>query len=95
VAARLGSAASQANRPTASRASFHRTSLLEGLGYQRFGAIGGDIGSGVSNYVALNPERVTAVHPMDAGVPVYSGGPRRVDARVARLDGGHGGLGRG
>jgi hypothetical protein len=30
----------------------------------------------VSNYLALNyPERVTAVHRMDAGVPVYSGDP--------------------
>ena len=50
--------------------------LLDGLGYQRFGAVGGDIGSGVSNYLALNyPERVTAVHRMDAGVPAYSGDP--------------------
>ena len=50
--------------------------LLDGLGYQRFGAVGGDIGSGVSNFLALNhPERVTAVHRMDAGVPVYSGDP--------------------
>ena len=50
--------------------------LLDGLGYQRFGAVGGDIGSGVSNFLALNyPERVTAVHRMDAGVPVYSGTP--------------------
>jgi pimeloyl-ACP methyl ester carboxylesterase len=50
--------------------------LLDGLGYQRFGAVGGDIGAGVSNYLALNyPERVTAVHRMDAGVPAYSGDP--------------------
>ena len=50
--------------------------LLDGLGYQRFGAVGGDIGSGVSNFLALNyPERVTAVHRMDAGVPVYLGDP--------------------
>ena len=50
--------------------------LLDGLGYQRFGAVGGDIGSGVSNFLALNyPERVTAVHRMDAGVPVYVGDP--------------------
>jgi pimeloyl-ACP methyl ester carboxylesterase len=50
--------------------------LLDGLGYQRFGAVGGDIGAGVSNYLALNhPERVTAVHRMDAGLPVYSGDP--------------------
>jgi len=50
--------------------------LLDGLGYQRFGAVGGDIGAGVSNYLALNyPERVTAVHRMDAGVPAYPGDP--------------------
>ncbi len=50
--------------------------LLDSLGYQRFGAVGGDIGAGVSNYLALNyPERVTAVHRMDAGVPAYSGDP--------------------
>jgi pimeloyl-ACP methyl ester carboxylesterase len=50
--------------------------LLDGLGYQRFGAVGGDIGAGVSNYLALNyPERVTAIHRMDAGVPAYSGDP--------------------
>jgi pimeloyl-ACP methyl ester carboxylesterase len=50
--------------------------LLDGLGYERFGAVGGDIGAGVSNYLALNyPERVAAVHRMDAGVPVYSGDP--------------------
>ena len=50
--------------------------LLDGLGYQRFGAVGGDIGSSVSTYLALNyPERVAAVHRMDAGVPVYSADP--------------------
>jgi pimeloyl-ACP methyl ester carboxylesterase len=49
---------------------------MDGLGYQRFGAAGGDIGSGVSNYLALNyPERVPSVHRMDGGVPVYSGDP--------------------
>jgi pimeloyl-ACP methyl ester carboxylesterase len=50
--------------------------LLAALGYQRFGAVGGDIGAGVSNYLALNyAERVVAVHRMDGGVPVYSGNP--------------------
>jgi pimeloyl-ACP methyl ester carboxylesterase len=44
------------------------------LGYQRFGAAGGDIGSHVSRYLALDhPERVVAVHRTDAGVPVFSG----------------------
>jgi pimeloyl-ACP methyl ester carboxylesterase len=55
--------------------------LLDGLGYQRFGAVGGDIGAGVSSYLALNyPERVTAVHRMDAGVPAYSGDPADLTA---------------
>jgi pimeloyl-ACP methyl ester carboxylesterase len=50
--------------------------LLEALGYTRFGAAGGDIGSGVSRYLALDhPDRVVAVHRMDAGPPVFTGNP--------------------
>ncbi|RKS75583.1 pimeloyl-ACP methyl ester carboxylesterase [Motilibacter peucedani] len=45
--------------------------LMTALGYERFGAVGGDIGSGVSRYLALdNPDRVVAVHRTDAGLPV-------------------------
>ncbi|UQU61634.1 epoxide hydrolase [Couchioplanes caeruleus] len=45
--------------------------LMTGLGYPRFGAAGGDIGGGVSRYLALDhAERVVAVHRMEAGVPV-------------------------
>ncbi|WP_250008392.1 epoxide hydrolase family protein [Actinoplanes sp. M2I2] len=45
-------------------------SLMTGFGYQRFGAAGGDIGSHVSRYLALDhPGRVIAVHRMDAGLP--------------------------
>ncbi|MDG4824708.1 alpha/beta fold hydrolase [Asanoa sp. WMMD1127] len=48
--------------------------LMSGLGYDRFAAAGGDIGSGVSRYLALDhPARVVAVHRMDAGLPVYTG----------------------
>ncbi|WP_432824841.1 epoxide hydrolase family protein [Dactylosporangium sp. CA-092794] len=48
--------------------------LMSGLGYERFGAAGGDIGSGVSRYLALDhPDRVVAVHRMDAGLPVFLG----------------------
>jgi len=48
--------------------------LMSVLGYQRFGAAGGDIGSGVSRYLALDhPGRVVAVHRTDAGVPVFAG----------------------
>ena len=45
--------------------------LMTAVGYQRFVAAGGDIGSGVSRYLALDhPDRVIAVHRMDAGLPV-------------------------
>ncbi|NQX10484.1 epoxide hydrolase [Microbacteriaceae bacterium VKM Ac-2855] len=44
--------------------------LMTALGYDRFGAAGGDIGSHVSRYLALDaPERVVAVHRTDAGLP--------------------------
>jgi pimeloyl-ACP methyl ester carboxylesterase len=48
--------------------------LMGDLGYERFGAAGGDIGSGVSRYLALDhSDRVVAVHRMDAGLPLYFG----------------------
>ncbi len=44
--------------------------LMEILGYRHFGAVGGDIGSSVSRFLALDfPDRVVAVHRMDAGLP--------------------------
>jgi pimeloyl-ACP methyl ester carboxylesterase len=50
--------------------------LMSGLGYERFVAAGGDIGSHVSRYLALDqPERVIAVHRTDAGVPRPLGDP--------------------
>lgn len=50
--------------------------LMSVLGYARFGAAGGDIGSHVSRYLALDhPERVVAVHRTDGGVPRYAGDP--------------------
>ena len=50
--------------------------LMGVLGYQRFGAAGGDLGSHVSRYLALDhPDRVIAVHRTDAGVPVFAGNP--------------------
>lgn len=50
--------------------------LMGILGYERFGAAGGDIGSHVSRYLGLDhPERVVAVHRTDAGVPVFTGDP--------------------
>ncbi|UOZ03861.1 MULTISPECIES: epoxide hydrolase family protein [unclassified Amycolatopsis] len=48
--------------------------LMAGLGYARFGAAGGDVGSHVSRYLALDhPDRVVAVHRTDAGLPIFSG----------------------
>ena len=50
--------------------------LMGVLGYGRFGAAGGDIGSHVSRYLALDyPERVAAVHRTDAGLPIFTGDP--------------------
>ncbi|MGZ4617878.1 MAG: epoxide hydrolase family protein [Frankiaceae bacterium] len=50
--------------------------LMSVLGYPRFGAAGGDLGSHVSRYLALDhPDRVVAVHRMDAGLPVFTGDP--------------------
>ena len=47
--------------------------LMSTLGYQRFGAAGGDVGSHVSRYLGLNyPDRVAAVHRTDAGLPVFT-----------------------
>ncbi|MBB5475056.1 pimeloyl-ACP methyl ester carboxylesterase [Cellulomonas hominis] len=50
--------------------------LMSALGYATFGAAGGDIGSHVSRYLALDhPDRVVAVHRMDAGIPYHAGPP--------------------
>src|ERR1022692_1631788 len=50
--------------------------LMGVLGYPRFGAAGGDIGSHVSRSLGLDhPGRVVAVHRTDAGVPVFTGDP--------------------
>jgi pimeloyl-ACP methyl ester carboxylesterase len=55
--------------------------LMAALGYTRYGAVGGDIGSGVSRYLALNhPGRVAAVHRTDAGLPVFTGDPADLTA---------------
>ncbi|TMR07336.1 epoxide hydrolase [Actinomadura soli] len=50
--------------------------LMRVLGYERFGAAGGDLGSHVSRYLGLDhPGRVVAVHRMDGGLPVFTGDP--------------------
>ena len=56
--------------------------LMGVLGYARFGAAGGDMGSHVSRYLALDhPDRVVAVHRTDAGLPVFTGDPADAHAR--------------
>ncbi|WP_310795932.1 epoxide hydrolase family protein [Herbiconiux daphne] len=62
--------------------------LMTGLGHDRFFAAGGDIGSHVSRYLALDhPDRVIAVHRMDAGIPTFSGDPSGLaPAERAALD---------
>jgi pimeloyl-ACP methyl ester carboxylesterase len=50
--------------------------LMSGLGYEKFAAAGGDIGSDVSRYLALDyADRVIAVHRMSAGLPIFPGDP--------------------
>lgn len=52
----------------------HWSELMSVLGYDRFATAGGDIGSGVSRFLALDhPDRVVAVHRMDAGLPFFAG----------------------
>ena len=60
--------------------------LMTVLGYPRFGAAGGDIGSHVSRYLALDhPDRVVAVHRTDAGAARLHRRPGRPRPRGTRL----------
>lgn len=59
--------------------------LMAGLGHNRFGTAGGDIGSHVSRYLALDfSERVSAVHRMDAGLPAFAGDPGELSTAERR-----------
>jgi pimeloyl-ACP methyl ester carboxylesterase len=50
--------------------------LMTQLGYDRFAVAGGDIGSGVARWLAIDhPDRIVAVHRVDVGMPVYDGDP--------------------
>lgn len=50
--------------------------LMTELGYPRFGAAGGDIGSHVSRFLAIDhPDRVVGVHRTDSVAPVFTGDP--------------------
>ncbi len=63
--------------------------LMTVLGYERFGAAGGDMGSHVARFLALDhPDRTVAVHRMDAGLPIYLGDRADLrDEERAFLDG--------
>jgi pimeloyl-ACP methyl ester carboxylesterase len=55
--------------------------LMAALGYARFGAAGGDIGSLVCRYLALDqPDRVVAVHNTSGGLPIFTGDPAELTA---------------
>lgn len=53
--------------------------LMAALGHDRYAAAGGDIGSGVVRFLALDhPDRVLAVHRTDAGLPHPSSVPEHL-----------------
>jgi pimeloyl-ACP methyl ester carboxylesterase len=62
--------------------------MSEGLGYPRFGARGGDIGSGISAFLGLDhPTRVAGVHVSDAIRPYLGpGSPPLTDAERRFLE---------
>ena len=65
-----------AGRSTLSPSRACGPTVPDGLGYERFGAVGGDIGSSVSTYLALKlPERVAAVHHWTRGCRSTPGTP--------------------
>ena len=48
--------------------------LMRGLGYERYGAHGGDFGAGVATYMALDkPERILGLHLGNLEIPPYTG----------------------
>jgi len=43
--------------------------MTENLSYEKFGALGGDVGSGVTRYLAYKyPEHLIGIHLTDAGI---------------------------
>jgi pimeloyl-ACP methyl ester carboxylesterase len=59
--------------------------MTEVLGYERFGAYGGDIGAGVTNYLgALHPDAVIGVHLLHPAMPLLDDqGPPPTEAEHA------------
>ncbi|MGZ6126548.1 MAG: epoxide hydrolase family protein [Myxococcales bacterium] len=63
--------------------------LMQGLGYERYGAQGGDFGAGVATFMALDqPERMIGVHLSNLDVPPWTGAGSRPlsEAERAYLD---------
>jgi len=57
-------------------ALWHR--LMHGLGYERYGAQGGDFGAGVATFMALDdPKPVVGVHLSNLEIPPYTGAGSR------------------
>ena len=60
--------------------------LMTELGYDRFGAFGGDIGGDVSNWLGIeHPERVVGLHLIHPGVPRRSGAEPPLTAAEQRF----------
>jgi pimeloyl-ACP methyl ester carboxylesterase len=60
--------------------------LMRGLGYDRYGAQGGDFGAGVATYMALeDPGAMLGIHVSTAEIPPYTGpGSRALSAEESR-----------
>jgi len=63
---------------------WHR--LMRGLGYERYGAQGGDFGAGVATFMALTePERVLGVHLSNLEIAPYTGPGARALSEAERI----------
>jgi len=61
--------------------------MTEGLGYGRFAAAGGDIGSGVTRFLALgHPDLLVGIHLTDSGLPLSAEIPDLSDAEKQYLN---------
>ena len=66
--------------------------LMQGLGYERYGAAGGDFGAGVATYMALTePSRMSGIHVSTPELAPYIGADSRPltvaeEAYLAQLD---------
>lgn len=66
-------------RPARTGVDYHHVArlwhrLMQGLGYQRYGAAGGDFGAGVSTFMALdNPEPLLGIHLSTPEISPYPG----------------------